>query len=76
MGKSRRQSKQERRHEGLSGKEKKLYEQCPNEASGIEVQDLERDYQEKKRIAKELVKKKRWEEREALIKECQGKGGY
>ena len=55
-----------------SQKNKKFCEQCPNEASGNEVQDLWRDYQEKKRIAKELVRKKRREEREALIKECQG----
>ena len=27
-------------------KRKRLYEQCPNEASGNEVQDLERDHQE------------------------------
>ena len=56
-------------------KRKKLYEQCPNEASGNEVH-LWRDYQEKKRIAKDLVRKKRRKEREALIKDCQGKGGY
>ena len=42
-----------------SQEKKKLYEQCPNEASGNEVQDLWRDYQEKKRIAKELVRKRR-----------------
>ena len=46
-------------------KRKKLYAQCPNETLGNEIKDLERDYQEKKRIAKELVKKKRREEREA-----------
>ena len=57
-------------------KRKRLYEQCPNEALGNEVQDLWRDYQEKKRIAKELVRKKREKEREALLKECQAKGGY
>ena len=43
---------------------------------GNEVQDLWRDYQEKKRLAKELVRKKRGEERETLLKECQRKGGY
>ena len=40
-----------------------------------EVKDLWERYQEKKKMAKDLVRKKRREERDVLFKECIGKGG-
>ena len=40
------------------------------------MKDLWERYQEKKKMAKDLVRKKRREEREVLLKECIEKGGY
>ena len=40
------------------------------------MKGLWEQYQEKKKMAKDLVRKKRREEREALLKENIGKGGY
>ena len=40
------------------------------------MKDLWERYHEKKKIANDLVTKKRREEREVLLKECTGKGRY
>ena len=57
-------------------KARKCCGQQPNEAKEREVQELWAPYQEKKKIAKELVSRKRREETQVLLEEFAGKTCY